>query len=174
MCFIAINRYGYAMEFMDFGPYKGKVVDAETKEPIEEAVAMVYWNKRHFFAGSTVIDYQETLTDKNGDFSLPGIWVLNPWKRLTSDAILTIYKSGYHSISTGIWKDWDEFTPETDVDVLKLEDGKPVIILKKMTTEERKQSSISDPTRGDIPREKKKLLLQEIDKDYGFKYPPGK
>ncbi len=56
--------------------------------------------------------------------------------------------------------------------VLKVEDGKPVVILKKLTIEERKRAYDSSTT--DIPREKKKLLLQEVDKDYVFKYPSKK
>ena len=89
-------------EFTDFGPYNGKIVDDETKEPIEGVVIFIEWVKLHAFAGSTFIDGQETLTDKNGEFYISGIWVLNPWKRLTSEAIMVIYKSGYQG-ATARW-----------------------------------------------------------------------
>ncbi len=175
ICFVFIIGYWERVEgaeFMDFGPYQGKVVDVDTKEPIEGAVVLVEWSQKHFFGGSTLIDVQETLTDKNGEFYLPGIWVFNPWKRLVSRALMIIYKSGYQPIiRAGAFKKWKEFDPGVKRYVLEVEDGKPVMILKKLTIDERKKFSISDPTSGDIPREKKKLLLQEIDKDYIFKYP---
>jgi hypothetical protein len=178
ICFVFVIGYWERVEgaeFMDFGPYQGKVVDIDTKEPVEGAVVFVSWRQSHFFGGSTFIDAQETLTDKNGEFHLPGIWAFNPWKRLVSDALMIIYKSGYQPIITGAWKKWKEFDPlsgpPTRKYVLKVEDGKPVMILKKLTIEERKRASASDPSTTDIPGEKKKLLLQEINKDYNFKYP---
>ncbi len=181
ICFVFIIGYWERVEgaeFMDFGPYQGKVVDVDTKEPIEGGVVLVEWSQNHFFGGSTLIDVQETLTDKNGDFYLPGIWVFNPWKRLVSDALMIIYKSGSQPIITGAWKKWKEFDPLSGPPirkyVLEVENEKAVMTLKKLTIEERKQLSIYDPTSGDIPREKKKLLLQEVNKDYVFKYPSKK
>ena len=157
-------------EFMDFGPYQGKVVDVDTKEPIEGAVVFVYWSQSHFFGGSTFIDAQETLTDKNGDFYLAGIWVFNPWKRLVSHALMVIYKSGYSPIETGGWKKWKEFDPVLDPPmkkyVLKVEDGKPVMILKKLTIKERRR--YSTPGTSGIPHNKKKMLIKEINKERKF------
>ncbi len=104
ICFVFIISYWEKVEgaeFMDFGPYQGQVVDVDTKEPIEGAVVFVSWRQSHFFGGSTFIDAQETLTDKNGDFHLSGIWVFNPWRRLGSHAQMIIYKSGYQRIRTG-------------------------------------------------------------------------
>lgn len=157
-------------EFTDFGPYRGKIVDAETKEPIEGAVIFIEWVKLHAFGGSTFIDGQETLTDKNGEFYISGIWVFNPWKRLTSEAEMTIYKSGYQGIVTGAWKNWNIFRPKLEY-VLKVEDGKPVFLVKRLTIEERKQAPLLGDPAPITPDEKKRLLLQEMEKDYEFKYP---
>lgn len=157
-------------EFTDFGPYRGKIVDAETKEPIEGAVIFIEWVKLHAFGGSTFIDGQETLSDKNGEFYISGIWAFNPWKRLTSEAIMTIYKSSYQGIVTGAWKKWKEFSPPLEY-VLKVEDGKPVFLMKRLTIEERKQAPLFPDPVPTTPDEKKRLLLQEMEKDYEFKYP---
>lgn len=58
------------------GPYKGKVMDAETQKPIEGAVVVAYWTREVFLLIRTstfFVDAKETLTDKNGEFELPGI-----------------------------------------------------------------------------------------------------
>lgn len=166
---LAVCSYNIA-KAGEFGPLQGKIVDADTKEPIEGVVVFVQWRETHLWAGSTFIDVQETLTDKDGKFYLSGIWVLNPWKRIGVDTIMIIYKSGYRAISTGVIENWRDIKPDPNLEyVLKLEDGKPVIMLKKLTAEERKQESI--PTTPNIPEDKMKLLTEEVNKEYEFKYP---
>lgn len=61
------------------GPYRGKVIDAETKEPIEGAVVVaVWWNEvLKFYSGwpkaeTYFADAKEALTDQNGEFEMPG------------------------------------------------------------------------------------------------------
>lgn len=69
-----------------------------------------------------------------------------------------IYKSGYEALETGALRDRR---------ILKNEDGKPVIMLKKLETiEERRRHST--PGWGDIPCDKAKLLIQEINKENKF------
>jgi hypothetical protein len=58
----------------DYGPYEGKVVDAETGEPLEgAAVTVVFYFNRISPAGAKarLIGTREALTDKNGAFSIP-------------------------------------------------------------------------------------------------------
>ena len=55
--------------------FKGRVIDADTKEPIEGAVVVAYWYKaRDTIAGesTTLKDVKECLTDKNGEWSITG------------------------------------------------------------------------------------------------------
>ncbi len=55
--------------------FTGKVIDADTKEPIEGAVAVVSWNEaRATIAGedTRLKDVKETLTDKNGKWMIEG------------------------------------------------------------------------------------------------------
>lgn len=165
-CFLSLgsDQSAYAGEF---GPLRGKIVDAETKEPVEGVVVLVEWRETHFFAGSTFIDAQETLTDKEGNFHIPGIWVLNPLKRATTDTNMTIYKSGYEAIETWAFRDWKQINPMLPY-VLRLEeDGNPVIMLRKLTNEERKK--LSTPGTETLPYAKKKLLLEEINKENRFR-----
>jgi hypothetical protein len=56
------------------GAFKGKVIDAETKEPIEEAVVVAIYNIREYsFVESNTMakDAKEVLTNKNGEFYIP-------------------------------------------------------------------------------------------------------
>jgi len=55
--------------------YSGKVIDADTKEPIEGAVVVVSWLKaRATLAGddTSFYDVKETLTDKEGRWTIKG------------------------------------------------------------------------------------------------------
>ncbi len=55
--------------------FKGKVIDADTKEPIEGAVVVASWHEeRATVAGpsSQLKDVKETLTDKNGEWVIKG------------------------------------------------------------------------------------------------------
>lgn len=53
------------------GPYRGKVVELETGNPIEGAVVAARWMIEPFVHSERVCDAKETLTDKNGEFELP-------------------------------------------------------------------------------------------------------
>lgn len=55
--------------------YQGRVIDADTKEPIEGVVVVAMWNEeRAAVAGpdTRLKDVKETLTDKNGEWSIVG------------------------------------------------------------------------------------------------------
>jgi hypothetical protein len=57
-----------------YGPYYGKVIDGETKEPIEgAAILAVFYTQEYGPAGAITryADAIETVTDKNGEFKLP-------------------------------------------------------------------------------------------------------
>lgn len=65
------------------GPYRGKVIDAETKAPIEGAVVVAIWTEKVVetlpFQGRELkkttrrfAEAKEALTDKNGEFEIPG------------------------------------------------------------------------------------------------------
>ncbi len=72
------------------GPYKGKVIDAETKAPIVGAVVLGVWYRGAPGLGESshgFLDAEEVLTDNNGEFVIaehspasliPGTWVDGP------------------------------------------------------------------------------------------------
>jgi len=80
--------------------FRGKVIDAETKEPIEGAVVVAVYRTESIISGpgggwTTVIKVKETLTDAAGEFRFPSYTTfMNPnAKEDYTDFI--IYKPGY-------------------------------------------------------------------------------
>jgi len=73
-------------------PLTGRVIDAETQQPIDGAVVLVEWNEAHGLGLTyhTVYKIAETETDKKGRFSLPGAY--SPF---IDQPYLVIYKQGY-------------------------------------------------------------------------------
>ncbi|MGB7946312.1 MAG: hypothetical protein WCH75_01390, partial [Candidatus Binatia bacterium] len=58
------------------GPYHGTVIDSETKQPIEGAAVLAVWWKEAPAVGHYTVSYydaQETLTDREGNFTIPGV-----------------------------------------------------------------------------------------------------
>jgi len=84
--------------------YKGRVVDAETGQPIPGVVVLgVWYTKTPTPAGSTshFHDAKETVTDGKGEFTIPGKGL----KILSSvDPMdVLIFKAGYEHIGMGPW-----------------------------------------------------------------------
>ncbi|NVN89942.1 MAG: carboxypeptidase regulatory-like domain-containing protein [Desulfuromonadales bacterium] len=71
---------------------KGKIVDAETGQPIEGAILLVEWTKNHGFGNTYTTSEKaiEVLSDKNGAVTIPGY---NDSTAENPD--VTIYKPGY-------------------------------------------------------------------------------
>jgi hypothetical protein len=99
--FSAISAHAWL--FYSKPEFRGKVIDAETKQPIEGAVAVVVYYKWNFGGpggGSSLpFNAKETLTDNNGEFYFPSYKTLiGPLSRV-SYASFIIFKPGYMSIN---------------------------------------------------------------------------
>lgn len=80
--------------------YKGKIVDAGTKEPIEGAVVVAVYNKYPIISGpgggsSSRIHIKESLTNKNGEFKISSYITLMGPNSIEYDTTFIIYKPGY-------------------------------------------------------------------------------
>ncbi len=144
------------------GTYSGRVVGADSCEPREGAVVLGTWyTETPTVAGgvSNFYDARETVTDKNGEFTIPGQG-LRVMSRLLPMSVL-IFKTGY-SYESG---DWDSLrTGLYSKDKIKWEGDKPIFPLKKLTMEERKNQGPPDPP-SEAPLKKVILMLKEIDKN---------
>jgi hypothetical protein len=146
------------------GPYKGRVVDADTGLPIQGVVVLGEWSKGMMTPAGTVHSYYdvaETVTDKNGDFEIRGLGL----KILTTVEPMNvlIFKSGYEYIGLGPWESFKI----TDYPVRKIvwQGDRAIIPLKKLTLEERKERSSPSPPSSNAPFEKVRMMLLELAKD---------
>ena len=85
-----------------YGPYYGKVVDAETGEPIDKSVVAVWFDTKSRSLGGAVYhveDAVETSTDANGEFWISARWlfqykILSSWDNRCG---VSIYMPGYEA-----------------------------------------------------------------------------
>jgi len=142
-------------------PYKGKVIDADTKEPIERAaVLVVYTNFYPSVAGSisTTGDAQETMTDENGEFKIPWKVKLYGKAKFTPDGEVIIFKPGYgvlprHKRSTALGenKSWPPAFKYVVYEIPKLKT--------------RKEMRLNLPLRPEIPHDKMKTFVSLINEE---------
>lgn len=137
------------------GPYRGKVIDAETKEPIEGAVVLGVWRKQPLLAFHPKYIFKETkevLTDKDGEFVLPGYTnipsIIDP---MSSNRIrIYIYKPGYGSFPR------HQISPDpkqSHPDKLRPFETHALVELPRLKTRE-ERLRVQECPAGDIPDEK--------------------
>ncbi len=84
-----------------YGPYYGKLVDAETKQPLEGAVILAdYYTWLYASPGGPAVyflDAQEAVSDKNGGFRIPSLnaFAFRPLSTFNSEPGITIFKPRY-------------------------------------------------------------------------------
>ncbi len=152
------------LPYRSLAPFEGKVIDADTKQPIEGAVVLgVYYFTAYTIAGSNsyVEVGQETVTDANGEFKLPRTrrWlVLN---RGYPRGKLVIFKPGYglfpkhqRSEAVGVKKSWPP-------------SGKNVVyeLPRLRTIEERKQNVIYSDVFDEISYRHKNSYLKSLNEE---------
>jgi len=80
--------------------FRGKVIDAETKEPIEGAVVVAVYQKYPIISGpaggsASIVKLKETLTDKKGGFYFPPYTTIIQPLAMEEETVFIIYKPGY-------------------------------------------------------------------------------
>ena len=143
------------------GPYEGKVVDAETGQPIVGAVVHGTWYKAHPGPGGashTYYDSYEMLTGKNGEFSIPGqgLLVLS----MIEEMDVTIFKAGYEQITPNVWRGLKSYRLR---DKIVWDGNRATFRLKRLSMEERRKRFISIPV--SEPDNKLKLIWIENNKE---------
>lgn len=161
------------------GPWMGRVIDAETKEPIEGAVVLAVWNKvyasptgrQHYF-----FEAKEVLTDKDGKFFIPKFSALNflPIIRSIEGPEFTIFKPGYTSFPGPGYNYFHKYFPRSPlrVDLITLRElfkkNITIELLKLKNKEERIDvlPSISSPFSGNENKKKNFIRLINVERVY--------
>jgi hypothetical protein len=84
---------------------KGKIIDAESKEPIEGVVVSAYYEVNTYDiagGGTRVIHTKETLTDVDGVFTIPAYTTIFSPFSTAHEVGMIIYKPGYGSYPGGV------------------------------------------------------------------------
>jgi len=145
------------------GPYTGKIIDADTGQPIEGVVILGTWYTAQFSpAGAThnFYDAEEAVTDKNGEFSISGkgVRILSNLEPMN----ILIFKVGYEYLDVP----WVSLKKDILLkDKIKWEGDKAIIPLKKLTMEDRKKQGSPPAPPSEAPKGKIKLMVEEINKD---------
>ena len=146
--------------FGDDGPYEGRVIDQDTRQPILGAVVHGTWVKANFGPGgvtSTYYDSREVLTDANGDFSIPGQGVLIFSN--VEEMMFTIFKAGYKQQGLCPWSGMLNNKYNKDIEFYN---KRAIFKLKKLSIEQRKKTGVDLPS---VPKENKKLFIIERNKE---------
>jgi len=80
--------------------YRGRIIDAETKKPIEGAVVVAIYQKYPIISGpaggsTSIIHIKEALTDEKGEFHIPSYTTLIGPNSIEDDTDFIIYKPGH-------------------------------------------------------------------------------
>lgn len=141
------------------GPYEGKVIDSITKQPLEGVVIHGTWYKVQLGGAHEYYDSYEVLTDKNGEFKIPGkgLLVLSE----IEDVTLLIFKAGYKQWTPNSWSGLKEARWENDEIVWNGKKG--TFRLVKLTMAERQERGVVLPS---TPTNKQqRLLIKESNKE---------
>jgi hypothetical protein len=94
VCLGATEVFGLDFLYHSDGPYKGRVIDLETGEPIEGAVVAGVWGLE-FALINPFCDAREVLTDKKGEFILPRAWCIDPSPFAGIGGDIIVFRPGY-------------------------------------------------------------------------------
>jgi hypothetical protein len=156
--------------------FHGKVIDYDTREPIEGAVVVAYWDEgRATLAGqdTRLKDVKETLTDKNGEWSITGpkgkphdpnpIFSFLTGIHYTRTPQFIIFKPEYCSWPQGFFIEAckDKLNPGGNGEVAE---GKQ-IELPKLTAREDRLKSLPGPVAGEGAWEKQREFIRLLNEE---------
>ena len=137
-------------------PYRGKVVDAETAEPIAGAVVIAVWDREFTGAGGRVpefYDAREVLTDEAGDFVLDADDIETAAPYNTRWPVFGIYKPGYGFYPRYV-SPWQTLHRD-------LRSGQAIVRLRRLLTRQERLENLATQF-SYVPAEKREHLLKAI------------
>ncbi len=149
-----------------YGPYQGKVVEVQSGDPVEGAYVMTaFYTEMYTFGGfvSEFVDLKDAVTDKNGAFIIEAYraWAFRFLRRWNPGCYATIYKPGYEAFpSYGVQE--AEFKPFYSIPPKE----HSIVRLRKLITNEERQSYRGPSIPADIPEKKLKMLRMLLDEEH--------
>lgn len=175
--------------------FRGRVIDAETKQPIEGAVVVALYYKRSIVsinpggASSYIFNAKETLTNSKGEFYLPSYFSLIIFTEDTGVGFI-FFKPGYMAISdrgfdTGIaeariglekYLATDVIGKEAEFEVYSYKEhkyfkwkcNKGIVELKKAKTREERIKT--RPSSGGLKSDQLPIFFNILDGEYNYLY----
>jgi hypothetical protein len=151
------------------GPYVGRIVDAETRRPLEAAVVVAMWERSTFTfplqGHPNIVLYavRETLTDADGRFVIDAKDVEAHAPRRTYRPVFQVYYPGYFALAHLDFTARGGFgTPGGFSDPLKRE---AQVGLPRATTREDRLRAVGGVYAGIVPYAKVPLLLRYINRE---------
>lgn len=162
-------------ETLTTGPWKGRIIDMETKEPLEGAVVLAVWERVYRTpAGPNSYFYnaKEVLTDKEGRFEIPSYKPINllPIISYMRGPYFTIFKPGYLSIEISLTKN------VTDKVVDLPEKGKTfrlspgIMELPRLKTREERRNGQPSPVGDKKDWKKQRELIKALRQEWQYLY----
>ncbi|HEY3347502.1 MAG TPA: hypothetical protein VGK71_07755 [Nitrospirota bacterium] len=150
------------------GPWKGKVIDAETKQPIEGAGVVAVWYVTHPGPGdspASYLDAEEAVTDKDGNFEISSKFFFTiPNIRYIESGYpqITIFKPGYGSYPRYA------SSPRGYIKDNYFLDKVGVVELPKITDEKKRYESFVAAGAGEVPISKKTNYQKLLDIEWEY------
>jgi hypothetical protein len=167
ICFLFVSGCEgvlFPVPYRSLAPFEGKVIDSDTKKPIEGAVILaIYSYETYGVAGTSshIKDGQEVLSNQKGEFKLPRIRRWFVMNRGYPRGSLVIFKPGYgvfpyhiRSAALGVNKSWPPPGKRTIYEIPKLR-----------TKSERKINIPGAFAFDRIPYENQKMYIDAINKE---------
>jgi hypothetical protein len=157
------------------GPWKGKILDVETKEPLEGAVVLAVWERVYRTpagANSYFYEAKETVTDKAGEFEIPSYTPINllPLISYMRGPAFTIFKPGHgslNSLALGGFLTGEKLDEQTlEIRGRRYRFTRGIIELPALGTREERLKMLpgsSDPFRDQY--EKKKKYMEQLNEE---------
>jgi hypothetical protein len=153
--------------------FSGRIIDAETKAPIEGAVVVAIYYKEPIIGGPggvsvSVLKIREALTDVKGVFSIPSYTTLIQPFSLGLWVDFIIYKRGYKSDLDSMFPLWFLgpeylFSRKPLGTKEKMNRGGKTATITAKTKDERRRASMIDVT--GVPESKWPLLREMIERE---------
>lgn len=154
------------------GPWKARIVDAETGQPVEGVVVLLVWLKMTRSLGGPSGKYhdaEEVVTGPEGRFEVGRrrTFTLNPFTYIQGPYV-TVFKPGY-----GQWrvKDWAKKPPEweeLDAGEVLEQEGVVLELPPLKTREERLKFYRRLRWDGDVPPQKTTRLREAVDAERAY------